>query len=72
MDYCKKCFKDYDYCPCEEPQLVDDDGDEVCCQESINEKVARVTRNGGTITDKRDKGGFLGTGFAYCPGDPFW
>lgn len=73
MSYeCQKCGKALQSCPCESPKWVDEDGDESTYQEGINERVNRVVKNGGTITDKRDKGGFLGAGFEYCPGDPFW
>lgn len=73
MSYeCTKCGRSSEDCPCESPKWVDEDGEESNYKEGINEMVNRVVKNGGEITDTRDKGGFLGTGFKYVPGDPFW
>ena len=72
MSYeCTKCGKSSDACPCESPKWVDEDGEESTYREGINEKVNRVHKNGGEFEEK-DKGGFLGSGFKYVPGDPFW
>lgn len=72
MNYCQNCSRPVSFCACENTDWVDEEGTPLNYNEGINESVNRIVRNGGTITDKRDKGGFLGCGFKYVAGDPEW
>ena len=63
---CKHCGEDYNNCWCE-PDYRGCDDDWNYNFEKDEEEEEEYNENKNV-----DKGGFLGTGFNYVAGDPFW